>query len=176
MRGLARYLVELSGPHSLGVMKDPYLSKAALITAGQILQDICQQVLQNFNLLLNTLISLDERQCLEIRLFIKHRSLISDRTVEPRIGIKPSPLNSVNSFMFLKISSDSGITPGPQPTLQWEFSGNPVIWFATGALSRVKEPARVFALNSLQPHCTLWQLEIRQKGLLLSFWITFLTS
>lgn len=31
-------------------MKDPYLSKAALITAGQILQEIRQQVLQNFNL------------------------------------------------------------------------------------------------------------------------------
>lgn len=32
-----------------GVMKNPNLSKATLITAGQILQEIRQQVLQNSN-------------------------------------------------------------------------------------------------------------------------------
>lgn len=47
-------------------MKNPNLSKATLITAGQILQEICQQVLQNSNSFLNNLLSLDERQCIEI--------------------------------------------------------------------------------------------------------------
>lgn len=49
-------------------MRDPDLSKAALITAEQILQEVCQQVLQKFNSFLNILISLDERQCIGILL------------------------------------------------------------------------------------------------------------
>lgn len=45
------------------VLKDPDLSKAALIAAEQILQEACQQLLQNFDSFLDALISLDERQC-----------------------------------------------------------------------------------------------------------------
>lgn len=56
----------MRAPTAGGVMKDPDLSKAALITAEQILQEACQQVLQNFNSFLDTLISLDERQCIRI--------------------------------------------------------------------------------------------------------------
>jgi len=63
-----KYIVELYESHSCGVMRNFNLSKTALITAAQILQDICRQVLQNFNLFLNTWISLDENQSIEILL------------------------------------------------------------------------------------------------------------
>lgn len=125
-------------------MRDPDLSKAALITAEQILQEVCQQVLQKFNSFLNILISLDERQCIGILLLC----LVSGTNVEPRNGIKPN----------------IGKTLCPQWTVEWSLvpsthkSGGQ--WQPNNSsncprcsVQAVKGPERAFILNNLEPLC-----------------------
>lgn len=70
-------------------MKDPDLSRAALIAAGQTLQEVRQQVLQNFNFVFEHF-GFFGRKAVHTDPTIKRSLLISGRTVEPRTVIKPS--------------------------------------------------------------------------------------
>lgn len=76
-------------PTAGGVMKDPDLSKAALIAAGQTLQEVRQQVLQNFNFVFEHF-GFFGWKAVHMDPTIEWSLLMSGRTVEPRTVIKPS--------------------------------------------------------------------------------------
>lgn len=141
-------------PTAGGVMKDPDLTKAASITPERILQEACQQVLQNFNSLLDTLIPLDERQCIGT-LVLSRFAGIWQKCGAQNWDKTWYWQNSVNSHTFLKVSVDSRMIPYTQRTQQWLASGNQEnnLICSKFSVKAVKGSAGIFVLNSLEPLC-----------------------